>query len=96
MKKCTMLLALVAAMAVSPLVVNAHCGSCGTSAKKEVKKSCCSAAAKTCTKAECKKECKCDKKAACTMEACKDGCKCEKESTSKKVCCGSAKCKKTK
>jgi hypothetical protein len=84
MKKCTMLLAIIATMAISPLVVSAHCGSCATDAKKE--------AVKKCTKEACKEGCKC--KAACTKEECKEGCKCKKEATAKKSCCPSKKCSK--
>jgi len=90
MKKCTILLALVAVMAVSPLVVSAHCGSCGTSDKKEEKKSCCA------DKNECKKD-GCPAKKSCTKEACKDGCKCAKDSAeAKKSGCGNGSCKKDK
>ena len=86
MKKCTMLLALVAAMAASPLVVNANCNSCGTSAKKEVKKSCCPSEAKKCAKSECKKQD--EAKKCCGSE------KCKKAAEAKKSCCGT--CKKDK
>ena len=76
MKKCTILMALAAMMAVAPLAVSAHCGSCGPDAKKSAKKTCCASKAKKCTKEECKKEgCKCPKK---------DSCKCPKKDAAKK------------
>lgn len=79
MKKYTLLLALALVTAVSPMVVAANCGGCGT--KKEAKKSC-SASDK-----ECKKE-------ACTKEECKEGCKCKKDAEAKKSC-GSENSKKS-
>ena len=89
MKKCTMLMALAAMMVVAPMLVSAHCGSCGSDTKKSAKKTCCASKGKKCvkkecTKKECKKDCKCAKKEACTKEACKDGCKCPKKADAKK------------
>jgi len=81
-------MALAAMMVAAPMVVSAHCGTCGTDAKQSEKKSCCPAAKtcdakKTCTKEESKDCSKCPKKAACTKEGCKDGCKCPKEAAAK-------------
>lgn len=84
MKKCRiMIMSLVAAMVVLPLMVNADCGSCNASAKKESEKSCCSA----------DKECNKEK---CSKEACKADCKCKKNAESDKSCGCSSKCKKSK
>ena len=94
MKKCTMLMALAAMMAVVPMVVSAHCGSCDSDTKKSAKKTCCTFKArkdakkectqKKCTRKECtRKECKCPKKAACIKEDCKEGCRCPKKTDAK-------------